>query len=453
MKKFILFIIITATFNCWAQTGAHTTTSRVTRIYMSKDETQFLSLSGTELVLWDNVTNKPIWIKKLADLGFGNQVLADGKTGAHPDLKYFIISNNTSYKALINLTTFQVTRWNCDNFEFLKDGRIPIMEYDFSKKNSHTGYLLNLDTGQKELIAENIGDFYPTSDKTKVTIRYHNKDSGYSDKIKIYDPVTKKIDKAPVEVTKYYQTPVEYRSGNYTIKYSFYDRNIKTYDASGKEIAAFSIQNLLITSGMTYMFYCSPDKPHAYFLEQESNNSERKNSHLYCYDITNGNVLKKVELHNTSDAAKNLAKQELAKHDAVMAEKERIFNLPQNVEKRRLANFYGLYLYNFNTKGIYYVVPDMPLYEGDLVKMKAMHDDKKQIQEVYEKLTAIENPSFYKTVSSPKTCNACGGKGFFESSGQRTVADYEYTTGKKLVETTYNKSGCSNCGGCGLIPN
>lgn len=437
-----------------AQTGAHTTTSRVSRLYVSIDETKFLTQSGTEIVLWDNTTNQVIWSKKLVDLGLGNEILYDFIAGVDPYLKYLVITNKSSYRKLVNLTNFTTTPWPYYTYDFVNDGRIAVMDYDYSKKNSHKAYLLNLDNGNKELIADKMGDLRVIGNGKFVRIINHDKsvnDYKY-DKYKVYDMATKSFNKSDFD---WRDLDNNFTSGEYKVTYSYGAKSITTTDASGKQIASFSVKNPVIggmDSSKTNLFYVSETQPHAYFLEQDSNKPNEKLSYMYVYDITNGNVVKKVELHDTSDKAKLIAKTEKVKQDQIDAEKQRIFNLPENVLKRRLFNIQGNAYFNANTKGIYYVVPDKPLYQGDLVRMDALNDDPKLKMEVYEKIETLENPSIYKKIISRKSCSHCNGKGSISNSYTRTAADYEYTTGKKLVETTTHTNSCGNCGGCGLVP-
>lgn len=449
LKKITLFLLFSI-ISSYAQNGAHTTTSRVSRLYVSQDETKFLTQSGTEIVLWDNTTNQVIWSKKLVDLGLGNEILYDFIAGVDPYLKYLVITNKMSYRKLVNLTNFTTTAWPYYTYDFVNDGRIAVMDYDYSKKNSHKAYLLNLDNWNKELIADKMGDLRVIGKGKFVKIINHDKSvSDYKyDKYKVYDMVIKSFNKSDFD---WRDLDNNFTSGEYKVTYSFGDKSITTTDTNGQKIASFSVKNQVM-GGMTHLFYLSETKPHAYFLEQDSSKPSENLSYVCVYDITNGNMIKKVELHDTSDKAKLIAKTETMRQEQIYAEKERIFNLPENVSKRRLSDLQGNAYYNTNTKGIYYVVPDKPLYQGDLVRMDALNDDPKLKMEVYEKIENLENPSIYKKIISRKSCTHCNGKGYISNSYTRTVADYEYTTGKKLVETTTNTNSCGNCGGCGLIP-
>lgn len=454
MLKKITFLLLFSIISSYAQNGAHFTTSRVSRLFVSKDETKFLTLSGTEVVLWDNITNQMIWMKKLSDLGLGNEILHDPIVGVDPYLKYMTITNKMSYRKLVNLTNFTTTPWPYYTYDFVNDGRIAVMDYDHSKKNSNTTYLLNIDTGQKELIAEKMGDLRVIGNGKFVKIIYNNKSvSDYNyDKSKVYDMATKSFNKSDFD---WRDLDNNFTSGEYKVTYSYGGKSITTTDTNGNRITYFTVKNPVIgsmESNKTHLFYVSETKPHAYFLEQDSNKPNEKLSYLYVYDITNGNVVKRIELHDTSESAKLIANNETEKQRQIDAEKQRILNLPENVLKRRVQNIQGNTYYNTNTKGLYYVVPDKPIYEGELLQMMALHDDPKQKMEVYEKYEKLENPTLYKKITSKKTCTLCNGKGFISNSYTRTAADYEYTTGKKLVETTTHTNSCGNCGGCGLTP-
>lgn len=457
MKKLLLLTVLMCTFLLYSQNGAHSTTSRVSRLFVSKDESKFLTFSGTEIVLWDNITNQMIWMKKLSDLGLGSEILYDPNIGVDPYLKYMVISNKMTYRKIVNLNTFTTNLWSYYTYQFTDDGRIAVMDYDHSKKNSHRAYLLNLDNGEKELIADKMGDLRVSDNKKLVKIMFHGKSvNDYNhDKSKIFDCTNKSFSKDDY----IWKSQINnFKSLDYTVEYSFGEKSIRTRDASGKEIAYFKAKNPVvgsIESNKIHLFYVSETKPHAYFLEQDSNKPNEKLSFVYVYDITNGNVIKKIELHDTSETAQLIAQSETKRQNQIDDEKQRIYNSPESLLNRRLQAIQGYrnYAYNSKTKGVYFIVPDKPLYEGNLVRMDALNDNPKFTQEVYEKLENLENTTLYTIFKmKPKTCSHCNGKGYFSNSYQRTVADYEYTTGKKLVETTTHTNSCGNCGGCGLTP-
>lgn len=454
MLKKIIVLLFFSFISGYAQNGVHSTTSRVSRLYVSQDESKFLTLSGTEIVLWDNTNNKMIWSKKLIDIGLGNEILYDFIANVDPFMKYLVVTNKSSYRKLVNLTNFTTTPWPYYTYDFVNDGRIAVMDYDYKKKNSHKAYLLNIDNWSKELIADGIGDLAVFGKGKFVKIISHNKtvnDYKY-DKYKVYDMSAKSFNKSNLN---WNILDKKLSSVNYTVTYSFGDKSITTTDSNGQKVASFTIKNN-VSGGMTHLFYLSETKPHAYFLEQEKSKPAENLSYMCVYDITNGNLVKKVELHDTSDKAKLIAKSEITRQNQIDAEKHRINSSPENVLKRRLQAIQGYrnYAYNIQSKGIYFIVPDKPLYQGDLVQMNALNDNPKYNIEVYEKLEKLENTSLYTIFTlKPKTCSHCNGKGSISSSYTRTVADYEYTTGKKLVETNTHTNSCGNCGGCGLTPN
>jgi hypothetical protein len=150
------------------------------------------------------------------------------------------------------------------------------------------------------------------------------------------------------------------------------------------------------------------------------------------------------------EAYASYAKENL---DVIAEDQNRVNNLPENILNRRLTRLQGNQYFNLLTKGIYFVVPNKPMYEGNLVRLDDLHDDPTQTMEVYEKIENLENTSLYKQITGRKRCSVCFGRGYISNTYQRTVADYEYTLGKKIVQNTTRINSCGNCGGCGLIPN
>lgn len=121
------------------------------------------------------------------------------------------------------------------------------------------------------------------------------------------------------------------------------------------------------------------------------------------------------------------------------------------ISTNKLGWIKGTYLQNLKTKWIYHVSPNRPLYEGNLVEISIRFEDTKLTEYVYEKLENLLNEGIYKKVVAVKRCDPCQGRGVISRSYSRTVADYEYTLGKKIVQTTTHRDACGNCGGCGLV--
>lgn len=127
---------------------------------------------------------------------------------------------------------------------------------------------------------------------------------------------------------------------------------------------------------------------------------------------------------------------------------------PRNEAAYTKYKFMGYYqfLHNQVNKRIYVVLPDKPIYEGDLVVIRAQHDDKKNWEEIYERIEVLTDESIYKKITGANRCGVCYGRGYISNTYKTTVADYEYTYGKKVVRSTTVSGGCSHCGGCGLVP-
>lgn len=62
------------------------------------------------------------------------------------------------------------------------------------------------------------------------------------------------------------------------------------------------------------------------------------------------------------------------------------------------------------------------------------------------------NRQLYSEINSAKivTCSVCNGEGVTRRAYKKTVADYEYTLGVKVVQSGSTTSTCGACGGCGL---
>jgi hypothetical protein len=67
-------------------------------------------------------------------------------------------------------------------------------------------------------------------------------------------------------------------------------------------------------------------------------------------------------------------------------------------------------------------------------------------------ISDLLNRQLYAEVNSAKivTCSVCNGEGVTRRAYKKTVADYEYTLGVKVVQSGSTASSCGACGGCGL---
>ncbi|MBL9213052.1 MAG: SEL1-like repeat protein [Opitutaceae bacterium] len=157
-----------------------------------------------------------------------------------------------------------------------------------------------------------------------------------------------------------------------------------------------------------------------------------------------------------SELGRALAQQQekFAAEQKKQAQKEAV--AAQAREEHKISNnkhgwIKGTYLQNLKTKWIYHVSPNRPLYEGNLVELSIRNETTKATDYVYERLEALLDAQLYKKVAAPTRCGSCQGKGFTSRSYTNTVADYEYTLGKKIVQTTTHRDACGTCGGCGLV--
>lgn len=201
-----------------------------------------------------------------------------------------------------------------------------------------------------------------------------------------------------------------------------------SYDANQKKLFFIENDRELINNDFLYKYY----------LTSYSSETGKHVESIVLTDTTLDNVLAQ---RKESDAAREKREDE-----------ERKTNTPEKLLQRKLNNIQGTYVYNTTTKGIYYIVPGKPIYENHLVRLDAVNHDKKQNSELYETMEKLEDGNLYRRAKAHSVCGACSGNGYTVTSGKTTIADYEYTTGKKLVQTTTSKSGCNQCGGCGLLP-
>ncbi len=452
MKKLLLLVLTIWATLLHSQNGAHTPSDWVQDAFFSKDGKKCLTISTAETILWDANTKKPIWIKKTADFGVPYKMFYSFFTTADPDLNFILIKDNMGVRNLVNLNSFQVNRWNYDQCKFTFDGKIPVIEYNFEKKNANKLVLIDPKNFQSEIIAEKINSInvYGSGKKINILRKKGNDQNDFSN-AKVYDVESKKIVEENNELIDRYSDIYYTKNGNYII-YGKSEIKIKKANNTSVTIKT-SNPNVDQISSYAQRLCPTYDQPETVkMLEHKKLQDGYYLSFISTYDINTGQLIDSFELTNTNEKANEIATTNNLSKYKTLEEENRILNLPENVLKRRIQNIQGNTYYNTNTKGIYYVVPDKPIYEGELLQVMALHDDPKQKMEVYEKYENLENPTIYKKITGKKTCNHCNGKGYISNSYQRTVADYEYTTGKKLVETTTHTNSCGNCGGCGLTP-
>lgn len=457
LKKIFIYLFLTAAV-ANAQTGVHTPSDWVQDAFFSRDGKKCLTISTAETILWDVASKKAIWVKKTAEFGVPYKSYYSFFTTADPDLNFILIRDNTSVRNLVDVNNFKVTRWNYDQCHFTYNGKIAVLIYNFEKNNANKLALFDPKTTQTEIIAEKIHDIavYEGGKKIVLLKKKGNGSIDY-DKLQYFDVETSKfIDKNTNSIDPFRNVFFS-KNGN-TILYGKSEIIVKKADNTELKIKTHYPNADQISSYAQRLCPNYDDPATVKMLEHKRVQDGYYLSFINTYAISNGALVDSFELTNSGAKATEDALANNITKTKNLEEEKRIFNLPENVLKRRLQKVQGdgfkNYVYNSKTKCVYYVVPDKPLYEGNLVRMDALNNDPKLIHEVYEKLENIENPVLYKySNTKPKTCPHCNGKGSISKSSQRTVADYEYTLGKKIVETTTHTNSCGNCGGCGLVIN
>lgn len=480
MRKFTLLLVLVL-FNSFAigQRTGHSHLSLVSNVYFNDDYSKFLTQNLNEIGHWDAVSMKPIWLFDTKNFGcdytgnFWNII-------PHANLDYFSMVGHSSCNKLIDVKKLIYNPSTSTNLYWV-NGKVKIIYAD-SEKDKWLVYCYDANSNEKKVIHKDKtmnmsycifeGKIYVSDLKKNITKRYDIATEKWDDytidigKVKsvtknyieylngfdpyVYDLTTKKhlkIDLGSYEVPYYKLRGREYCLVNANNKEAFF-YDIPTATKSIIKII-FKHQN---KNDIKFIDY-DGNKKVLYFVENEAteiNSIYMVKSFLSSYD-KEGNHLNSILLTETN----NDLIVAIDKKADIEAEKRRVEeelkNTPENRLRIRLSNLYNQKFINTTNKRIYQVVPDKPIYEGNLVRMNALHHDKTKIEEVYERLENLENPSKYTSVKQFGKCNVCQGEGVTHKSGTSTVADYEYTLGVKVVKTTTTSSGCEHCGGSGLI--
>lgn len=185
--------------------------------------------------------------------------------------------------------------------------------------------------------------------------------------------------------------------------------------------------------------------------------SDLKNHVSYYYFITKYPKVPIDDLQKFSVLDENT---QAFKDMLVLAEKMRLQQ--EEMAKQKAAEYEGnldkfnsiksQILYSTITSGIYFVLPDRPMYAGNMVALTAYHYEGSKHYTVHEHIDNLKNSTKYKVIEKYGKCNACYGRGYNTSVTTGTVADYEFTLGVKIVREVRNTQLCNQCGGCGLVP-
>ncbi len=470
MKKIILiFSLIIAGF-AFSQNDGHIKGTKIERYSLLDGKSKLITLSKFEIILWDLATKSIIWKKTYKELGLGNSFYAIG-CSVNSDKSLMMLKGNKDCY-FIELKENKISKWPYNEIAFTSNDQVPVI-IDSGIFEKYDTWLVNPKTGSKIKIGDkNTFNLGVTDNGNVVVMRtvknkstYYdvvsqklskkNKRSNNSSKQKEYDSHYAWL-KSGSKERFYFHTYVGYKVTEIQFGYYTPITDQRTYFTP-----KFALKNERINYNVDLLFLDINEKK-IYYVEKYSiefkngGKNETKDQVSYTiYSLDTGELLYSLDLINLSNENYALINADRDEEDKRMAAETQQMNAPENVLKRRLFKVQGYknYVYNTKTKGVYLVVPDKPLYEGNLVRLDALNDDPKWNMEVYEKLENLENTELYKTsILKPKSCNHCNGKGYISNSFKRTVADYEYTTGKKLVETTTLTNSCQNCGGCGLVP-
>lgn len=454
MKPLLFTLSILFSTACMSQTLPHrhlpTAVSRIEAALVNSEKGVAFTFDDYEIIKWDMNTGKPIANKEYQDL-FGKPTCNVSWITSDKNLEYCIVQmHNNSGSWFINLNNFTAQPWKYQLSPFNEKGLVPFTVNNYEKgKATEEHWIFN----PKDLSYNKI-----EGNKKEVGYTYEF-DSIYSINRKSlkkggdeYTVTNKKTSKQlPDDEKNAYLSQTTYTGGSNKqtiskINYKFEQLFLRDLELSkNKKWGEFKPGKFLEYSKKTNTIYA---------LEHDGNQS-----YITTYNTESNYEFKRlIELinHNEMNAEEELIlKKRLGDIEfaRAMAEKEsQAQNTPEKLLQRKLNNIQGTYVYNTSTKGVYYIVPGKPIYENHLVRLDALHHDTQKTSEVYETMENLENSNLYRRVKGHSKCGVCYGYGYTVTGGTTTLADLEYTTGKKLVQTTTNKSGCNHCGGCGIVP-
>lgn len=489
MKKIILLLLISYFAFSQNRTG-HNHISLVSQVNFNEDFSQFITRNDDEIGYWDMTSTKPIWVFETKNFGCSYTTGASWFLKTHDNLNYIALEsafcqkiidvkkltyNPLPYQPLYNIQIHWV------------NGKAMIIEKNSSKDKLEILYYEPNSTQKKSIIKGKTLDldYVIYKDKIFIANKSKNKTTRYDIKTEKWDDFS--LDFCVNNVTEnYYQYKVgsdsfvfdintgksikidlgSYEIGFYKLRENEFclvnvdKREAFFYDilSGNKTKIAFNLvhQNNLSYANhesVKFVDYDAKNK-RLLFIENEYtkiNTIGITKSFLSSYD-KNGNHIASILLTETN----NEMIAAIDKQAAIELEKRRLEDLarstPENIMRNRLIRIYNEKYFNTTNKRIYQVVPDKPIFEGNLVRLNALHHDKTKTEEVYEKIDNLEDETKYKLVTKFGKCYVCNGEGVTHKNGKQTVADYEYTLGVKVVKTTSTSTGCQHCGGCGLLP-
>ena len=454
MKSILLIALLFLSTVSFSQTKPHKHLSTASEAFAIIDieKNYVFTFDNFEIIKWDLKTGQPIANKEYQTLiGKPNCYLSAMRSDIHKNS--CIITQSEGGSFLINLNNFTAIPWPYGGM-FTDDGLVAYQLPDNNKKKlTYIRYVFNPkdmthkkdDREKVKYKEEGYNYWYDTT--------YYINDNSNKGK-SVYTVINKHTNKKlSGEEKETYLSQIIFSRG---YSEGFFTKH--NYKREGSHRQDFEFTKKKKKNGL--------DNKQGKFLE-----FSKKTNLIYALEFDENQSY--ITTYNTENNYQFTKFIELIKFDGLTQEEELILKArrgeiekgkaladkeaaekysPEKILQRKLNNIKGTYIYNTTTKGIYYIVPSKPIYENHLVRLDAIHHDKSQNSEVYETMEKLEDSKAYRRAKGHSACGVCGGNGYTVKSGKTTIADLEYTTGKKLVQTTTSKYGCENCGGCGLIP-
>lgn len=478
MKKITFLLVFLSTLT-YGQKAGHKHYSWVKNVYFNADFTQFMSNNLNEIAYWDVATMKPFWVFEAKQ--FGCEIPDFWYFNPTTNLEYFKIFNSRECVKLVETKKLLYSTFtSANNRLFEKIEGDYIVRKEINGKNEII-YLTNVKTNQEKQAYKG----------KHLSFNYNLIDNqlyiNTGEEVKRLDIASGKWEEFPF-VTKYPHLLVKVENTlfsnnkmfdlNTKITKPFLYYNPESFPLIKDKLLMFDIPNNkfglfdMFAQNCTYYPFkhvnsqkdvvkfvgYNQQKNMIYFLENEKMEGKDfyyEKSFLSSYDSVTGNYIQSISLNDLSTEsilAERKKSDELRAEREKIEEEERKRDTPENRLRIRLSKLYNQVVMNTTNKRMYQIVPDKPIYEGNLVRMNALHHNKTKIEEVYDRIENIEDQSKYVPVQQFGKCYVCSGEGVTHQGVTSTVADYEYTLGVKVVKTTTSTSGCQHCGGGGLLP-
>jgi len=444
----------------YAQSGPHSPYQTIIKAFFNTDQTRLLTLSYTDVTLWNYQQKKPIWTKKASELG-DFYISTSNAITVDKALNFMIKENpegKTPRRTLIDLNTLRPIGWGWYEYQFAANGFIPARDYG-KEKNQNIFYLIDPKTLEKEKIAENLDDIKLINNNNVVEITVKDKQGKVDEsKTRYYGITSKKMvnaDEMPLPIP----FPPPFKRLNIEVKtITLPDKKRQETvicTQNGKEIKSFALANPVPMSNAQPLVVSIFSKANSVTVLEHKPLDGQYNmvlSFLNTYNYLTGQLLNSLELSSATPNAIAAAKALQDKAKTISEEKMGIANLPENQIKQKvnMLAFNGSYVINQKTLRIYKLQPEKGAYQGGMVSLEAITSAGNQ--QAFEKIDNLENKTMYKSIKEWKVCPYCQGKGITQTEHVKEI-DQTYSKGRIITQTTTTTKGCSSCGGGGVIPN